>query len=154
MSFAYRGLLVCLAVLGIVLIGGTVYAFFFRTVPPDVYAQNRQVEFPRPSDSSGQGQTFLGIGRVRASTADPEPETVVLSVSFIYYPDDKPFSEELAQKTRQFREIIAEYIGSFLAAELHAQDEELIKAELLRRFNAILRLGQIDALFFSDFTII
>ena len=152
LSLTYRGLLVCLIVLGILLIGGTVYAFFFRTVPHDV--QNRQTEVPRQSDSSGQGQTFLGIGRVRASTADPQPEMVILSVTFIYYPGDKPFSEELVLKTREFREIIVDYIGSFSGAELHTQDEELIKAELLRRFNAILRLGQIDALFFSIFTII
>ncbi|MDR1803554.1 MAG: flagellar basal body-associated FliL family protein [Treponema sp.] len=100
------------------------------------------------------GQTFTGIGRLRISTADPQPGMVILFVSFIYHPEDRVFSEELMLKIRDFREIIVEYIGSFTIEDLQTQEEENIKHELLRRFNAVLRLGQIETLYFSDFMII
>ena len=103
---------------------------------------------------SGPEQTFTGIGRLRIPTAGPQPGMVILFVAFPYYPDDRAFSEELALRVRDLRDIIREYIGSFSVAELRRQDEEIIRAELLRRFNGVLRLGQIETLFFSDFMII
>ena len=147
LPIVYRGLVIFLLVLGIILIGGTVYGVFLRAVPP-VHIETEIKQ------ESGPGQTFAGIGRIRASTADPQPGTVILFVSFIYYPDDKAFSEELALRIGDFRGIIAGYISSFSAGELQNQGEESIKTELLRRFNAILLLGQIETLFFSDFMII
>jgi len=102
----------------------------------------------------GQGQTFTGIGLLRITTADPQPGTVIISVFFTYYPDDKAFSEELALRVMDFRDIIIKYIGSFSVTELQKQGEGVIKAELLHRFNAILRLGQIEVLYFRDFIIV
>jgi len=122
----------------------------FHAVSPD-YKPNGQMAVLR---ESSQGQTFTGIGRLRVSTADPQPGTVILFVSFVYYPEDKAFSEELALRIRDFRDIITNYIGSFAIIELQKQSEESIKTELLRQFNAILRLGKIEGLFFSEFMII
>ena len=119
---------------------------FFHDNPP---GHEQTTIFPE-----GGGQTFTGIGRIRVSTADPQPGIVILFVSFIYYPDDKVFSEELVLRIKDFREIIENYIGSFSIEDLQKQEEENIKHELLRRFNAILRLGQIETLYFSDFMII
>ena len=150
LSFVYRSLIICLIALGLILIGGTIYGVFLRTIPPG-YKPDKQIDVLRESE---QGQTFTGIGRIRVSTADPQPGMVILFVSFVYYPADKVFSEELALRIRDFRDIIVNYIGSFTTAELQKQDEETTKAELLRRFNAILRLGQIETLYFSVFTII
>jgi len=136
--------------LGLIIAGGTIYGVFFHTVPPG----------PEPNKRTGflsegvQGQTFTGIGRLRISTADPQPGMVILFVSFNFYPQDKAFSEELALRIRDFREIITGYIGSFSSVELQKQGEEGIKTELLRRFNAILRLGQIETLYFSDFMVV
>jgi len=145
MSF-YRSLLICLSLLGLIIIGGTFYWLFFHD---DLPTHEEISVLPENG-----GQTFTGIGRIRISTADPQPGMVILFVSFIYYPDDKVFSEELVLKIKDFREIIVDYIGSFSVEELQKQEEENIKHELLRRFNAVLRLGQIDTLFFSDFMII
>ena len=150
LSFAYRSLTVCLVTLGIIIIGGTVYGVFFNTRLPG-NNQNEQAPVLR---GSGPEQTFTGIGRLRIPTADPQPGMVILFVSFMYYPEDRAFSEELALRVRDLRDIIREYIGSFSVAELRRQDEEVIRAELLRRFNGVLRLGQIETLFFSDFMII
>jgi flagellar basal body-associated protein FliL len=46
-----------------------------------------------------------------------------------------------------------EYLGSLSVSELQMLGEENIKTELLRQFNAILRLGRIEALYFVDFLI-
>jgi len=142
--------MVCLIVLVLIIIGGTIYGVFFHAIPPD-HKPNKPTDDLRVS---GQGQTFTGIGRLRVSTTDPQPGMVILFVSFTFYPEDKAFSEELALRIRDFRDIITDYIGSFSADELHRQGEEGIKAELLRRFNSILRLGQIEILYFSDFLIV
>ena len=148
LSALYKSLLICLLLLGLIIIGGTVYSMFFH----DNSSGYEQINV-LPEIENG-GQTFTGIGRIRIPTADPQPGMVILFVSFVYYPDDKVFSEELVLKIRDFREIIADYIGSFTVEALQKQEEENIKRELLRRFNAVLRLGQIETLYFSDFMII
>jgi len=79
---------------------------------------------------------------------------VILFVVFTYYPEDKAFSEELVLRVRDFRQIIVDYFGSFSVSELQGLDEEGIKKELLRRFNVILRLGQIETLYFGDFMVV
>ena len=149
LSSLYRGLLICLIILGLFIIGGTLYWALFYDKPP-----GREQISVLPEIGEIGGQTFTGIGRIRISTADQQPAMVILFVSFIYNPEDKVFSEELVLKIRDFREIITDYVGSFMVEDLQKQEEENIKQELLRRFNAVLRLGQIETLFFSDFMII
>ena len=144
--FIYRSLIICLVILGLIFIGGTIYGVFFHQRPPD----NFQVTI---SEKVGEGQTFIGIGQLRVSTADPQPGMVIIYVSFIYYPNDKAFSEELVLRVKDFRQIIVDYFGAFSVSELQALDEDSIKIELLRRFNAILRLGQIETLYFGDFMV-
>ena len=142
--------MICLVTLGLVIIGVSVYGIFFHTASPaDSPVGQAAVSLDR-----GQGQVFTGLGQIRVSTTDPQPGMVILFVSFVFYPEDRAFSEELALRISDLREITREYIGSFSAAELQAQNEETIRAELLRRFNAILRLGQIETLFFNDFMIL
>ena len=96
LSFVYRSLIVCLIILGLIIAAGTVYGVFSRAVPP---GDNLQINVLR---EGGQGQTFTGIGRLRISTADPQPGTVIIFVSFIYHPEDRAFSEELALRVRNF----------------------------------------------------
>jgi flagellar basal body-associated protein FliL len=113
--------------------------------------ENRRSDIPQ---ISGTEQIFTGIGRIRVSTADPQPGMVIIFVLFEYNSGDRPFSEELALRVGEFRNIIREYVGSFSATELQQLSEETIKAELLRRFNQILRLGRIETLYFNDFMIL
>ena len=147
LPLVYRGLIIFLIILGLLIIGGTIYGLFFQ----DSSLGRKNIDV---SQKSGEGQTFKGIGRLRISTTDPQPGMVILSVSFIYYPEDKAFSEELALRVGGFRDIITNYIGSFSIAKLKEKTEEDIKTELLRQFNSILRLGKIESLFFSDFMVI
>jgi flagellar basal body-associated protein FliL len=142
----YRFLLGLLAVLALVLIVGSIYGLSLRPAAP-------------PQAQTGEtgvapAHIFRGLGQIRVSTLEPQPETAVLFVSFVYDPMDLAFSEELSLRIRDFREITANYIGSFSAAELRNMNEDYIKTELLHRFNALLRLGRIETLYFIDFMII
>ena len=143
----YKGLKICLVVLCGVFIGGTIYGVFLH-----INVENHSEVIV--SLKVQEGQTFTGIGRLRISTSDENPGMVILFVSFLFDPDDKAFSEELALRVKEFRQVIMDYLGSFSVSELQMLSEDSIKTELLHRFNAILRLGQIDALYFSDFMII
>jgi flagellar basal body-associated protein FliL len=97
---------------------------------------------------------FTGIGRFRVVTADTPPMTIVISIAFPYEPEDRAFAEELDSKVRDFRNITAAYFSAHTAAELRQANESLIKAEMVRQYNAILHLGQIEVLYFHDFMII
>ena len=143
--YVYRALIICIILLGLLIVCGTLYGVFFSSRPQT----NKQIDVLQ-----SEAQIFSGIGRLRVPTADPEPGVVIIFVSFVFDPNDRIFSEELALRVRDFRDITADYIGSFSIAELHMLDEEKIKTELISRFNAILRLGRIDTLFFSDFLIL
>ena len=158
LSWLYRILLICLVVLGLVFISGTIYGVFFNVVPSTLNLQaNGSLNNEKGQTITAitkNEQTFTGIGRIRVSTADPQPGMVILSITFVYYPADKDFSEELALRIGDFRYIVVDFISSFSIKELHELSEETLKAQLLHRFNAVLRLGQIEALFLSDFLII
>jgi flagellar basal body-associated protein FliL len=136
-----------LILLGLVFIWGTLYGVFFLKNPP---IQEKSTA----SQKVGEGQIFTGIGTIRVPTADTQPAMVILYVSFIYYPEDKAFSEELALRVKDFKQIIVDYFGSLPVSELRGMDEEIIKTELLRRFNSILRLGKIETMYLGDYIII
>ena len=152
MTSVYKCLLVCLAVLVLILIVGTVYGFLSDPEPSTHERIGDSQEGGALSEN--KEQAFTGIGQIRVPTAGPQPEMVILSISFVYDPRDRAFSEELALRVGKFKSTIESYIGSFSAAEFRKLDDDTIKAELLRRFNSILRLGQIETLYLSDFMVI
>jgi flagellar basal body-associated protein FliL len=96
-------------------------------------------------------RVYSGLERLRIPLSNSS--TLLLSVAFPYSANDVPFTEELAAKINDFKAIITEYFSS-LPAEDTQIDEEAAKNEILRRFNAGLRLGRIDALYFSDMNIL
>jgi len=145
--YVYWGLLGFLILLGLVFIWGTIYGVFLKKNLPSQ-------EKPTASQKVGEGQIFTGIGTTRVSTADTQPAMVILFISFIYYPEDKAFSEELALRVKDFKQIIVGYFSSFPVSELRRLDEEIIKTELLLRFNSILRLGKIETMYLGDYMII
>jgi len=151
LTIIYRALLACAAVVGILILWGTIYVLLFREPPLPRQRPSRQ---PHLVEENFTGQPFLGIGQLRLPTADAEPKTLILVVSFLYYPDDRAFAEELVLRVPDFRTLIAEYIASLTAKELQSKNEDALKAELLKRMNAILRLGQIQALYFGDFMLL
>jgi flagellar basal body-associated protein FliL len=146
---ASRILTAIAAALALLLLVGTVYALVFRGKSKEPESAARGL-----SPEAGLDGMFTGIGRIRASSGGPEPATVILSIAFPYSPDDRAFSEELAARIGDFRAGAADYFTSLSTEELRQKDEAALKAELLDRFNALLRLGQITALYFSDYLVI
>jgi flagellar basal body-associated protein FliL len=154
----YRALLILLFFAGLLLLGGTLYALVFLR-------EGNGAASGQPSGAlppAGEEQLFTGIGRIRVSAGDDSP-TVIISITFPYSRSDKAFSEELAARVGDFRTITADYFKSLSAGELgstdsfdstdsiYSIDENILKEELLSRYNGILRLGKIRVLYFNDF---
>ena len=79
---------------------------------------------------------------------------MILSIAFPYSANDFAFTEELAVKINEFRAIASGYFSSLSAENLNQINEEAAKQEILRRFNASLRLGRITDLYFSEMMVI
>ena len=148
----YRGLVGLVLALVLILLVGTIVGLITRSSRPS--ASEGPDTSGISSDPTPGVNIFTGLGQLRIPTADTQSETVILFISFVFDPDDRAFSEELTLRIRELREITANYIGSFPAAELRNMSEDLLKSELLRRFNAVLRLGRIETLFLIDFMVI
>ena len=132
------------------LAGGTVYGLLFRTTQPHITVIDDSEEIYTPV-----GETmFTGMGRLRLVSADNPPVTIVISVVFPFTPEDRPFTEELVGKVPELRRITEEYFGALSARQIQSTHEEIIKDELLYRYNSILRLGGIGILYFNDFMLI
>jgi flagellar basal body-associated protein FliL len=97
---------------------------------------------------------FSGIGRLRIPLAGDSTATLILSISFPYSAEDRPFAEELASRIGDFRSITILYFGSLPPEKATGLDEAEAKAELLERFNKLLRLGQIETLYFGDLMVV
>jgi flagellar basal body-associated protein FliL len=96
---------------------------------------------------------FTGIGRLRISL-EPQPAAAVLSVVFPYPAEDRAFSEELAARLPELRQITSDYFKGFSADELRRADETTLKTGVLARYNQLLRLGKIEEVYFNDFVIL
>jgi flagellar basal body-associated protein FliL len=143
-----RILAVIAAALALVILGGTVYAFFLK-VPGTT--EKVSGTFSSPASAA---DIFTGIGRLRIAVNNGGPATVLLSITFPYPGADRAFTEELAGKVPEFRSIATAYFAALSAAEVLNLDEAKAKAEILRRYNAELRLGKIDVLYFNDYMLL
>lgn len=149
LTFLYRALLVILGALLLIILGGTIFGLSSRGK-----GERTNVEQTGATESPGEEQIFTGVGRLRLTTAGAPPATVILSVAFPYNAADRPFAEELASKVGALREKSAGYFGAISAEELRMKKDEDLKAALLSEYNSLLRLGQIEKLYFTDLVII
>jgi len=97
-------------------------------------------------------RVFSGLGRLRIPLTNSS--TLILSIAFPYLANDIAFTEELAAKIDDFRRIATDYFSSLPAEKIIKIDEETAKTEILSLYNANLRLGRIETLYFSDMIII
>jgi len=152
----YLVLLSLAGVLAVFLVIGTVYAFvrpqnagpLFSFGKPAETA-NTALTLPPQSDDI---RVFSGLGRLRIPLSNSS--TMILSIMFPYNAADIAFTEELAGKINEFRDIASGYFSSLPADRLAIIDEETMKIEILRLYNANLRLGRIEALYFSDMLVV
>ncbi|GMO42271.1 MAG: hypothetical protein Ta2B_22470 [Termitinemataceae bacterium] len=106
---------------------------------------------------------WTGIGRLRIPLKNDAnktgPSAIIINVAFPYNNSDRALTEELALNNKKFRSIVMDYFVSTSsnrlskAGERQWQEDE-IKTTLLNSFNSLLRLGNIQTLYFSEFTII
>jgi hypothetical protein len=166
----YRTLLVLAVALGGIILGGTLYAAF-RDSGSAGGGAGQGPAAPGTGETAGEA-VFTGIGRLRIPLASPGESggmgggtgrspgpgdmsagaqaALVLSIAFPYPARDRAFTEELASRVGDFRRITREYFSARSPEELRGMDEKTMKAELLRAYNAVLRLGNIETLYFND----
>lgn len=111
---------------------------------------------PVPAQKNWAANTaYLPLGQIRTSTKGDnpaEPGALVLVTPWFSYPaDDGAFYEELAQKTRKIKTVIAEYFAGRTKDSLLYRNEEAVKQDLVQKINAELFLGQIQNLYFDDY---
>jgi flagellar basal body-associated protein FliL len=167
----YRVVVAVILALVLVLVMGSLYAILR---PPDsgplfsIGGKGGGGAAPRNGRASNPGQetaVFADIGRLRipvtsgarteaAGTEAPASATLILSVSFPYPANDRSFAEELGSRTDEFRSLAIDYFSGQPAENIARMDEETAKAEILQRFNSLLRLGKIETLYFSDFMLV
>jgi len=146
----YVSLIFIAGALIILLLMGTVIGLIRsrNAAPLFVIRNSSRIEQAKNDDI----RVFSGLERLRIPLANSS--TLLLSVSFPYSANDAAFTEELAAKINDFKSITTEYFSSLPAENANQIDEETAKQEILRRFNAGLRLGRIEALYFNDMTVI
>ena len=153
---AYRVLIVLLIALAALLVAGSLYALFRPSNSEPLFriggSQAGATRTGMPA--GGEIAMFSGIGMLRISAAGYPAATVVVSINFPYPAGDRPFAEELASHIGDFRSIATGYFSSLSSENITRLDEEAAKAEILKRYNALLRLGKIETLYFSDLMVL
>ena len=163
----YRVIIVLFFVVIVIIAAGSLYALFRPSASEPLFRTGRDGGDTLSTRGSmavsglavsgladDTDAVFTGIGRLRIPAAGQPPATVILSISFPYPVSDRPFTEELASCIGEFRSIAIGYFSSRSLENIVNMDEETAKAEILRRYNALLRLGKIDTLYFGDLMIV
>jgi flagellar basal body-associated protein FliL len=143
----YLALLFVAGALIILLLIGTIVGLVRPQNASPLFAL-RKIEQTKPEDI----RVYSGLERLRIPLSNSS--TLILSVSFPYSAKDITFTEELAAKIGDFKAIITEYFSSLPEENVNQIDEETAKQEILRSFNANLRLGRISTIYFNDMTLI
>jgi len=150
-------LVVIIIILAVILVVGSLFALFRPSSSEPLFNIGRQENIGEtrigvPDD--GEISIFTGIGRLRIPAAGSPPATIILSISFPYPAADRLFAEELASHIGDFRSIATNYFSSLNAERIISLNEDAAKTEILNRYNALLRLGKIQTLYFSDLMVI
>jgi flagellar basal body-associated protein FliL len=152
--FFYRVLMVLVIAALLVLAAGSLYGILRPSNSGPLFRIGSEAELNRHSDIISNANIFTGIGRLRIPAAGQQAAVIILSIYFPYPADDGPFSEELASCVDEFRSIAIRYFSSLPSDKIANIDENVAKDEILKQFNALLRLGKIETLFFSDLMIV
>jgi flagellar basal body-associated protein FliL len=156
----YRVVMAVVVVLVLVLAAGSLYALVRPAASEPLFrigdgaAGRGSARRAAPGTADGETAVFSGIRGFRIPVSGQPPSTLILSVSFPYPVNDRAFTEELASRISDFRTIVTDYFSVLSAEAIGRMDEEAAKADILRKFNALLRLGKIETLYFSDLMIV
>ena len=145
MSKTERILVLAIAVLGVVLVTGTVWAL--ATGAPARKAAREAV----PAEPAAGG-VYDGLGRIRATSSDGA--VVIVHLAFPYDASDRPFREELGQKRADLRDLAARWLSSQPSDALDPAADGAVKAALRDVLNGALSLGSIEELYLAEFRVI
>ena len=149
----YRVAVALILVLAVVLITGSLYGAFKPKDSPPLFRIGGDGEEGRGEPAPvREVNVFSGIGRLRIPLDGGA--TVIIAISFPYPADDRAFAEELASRIGDFRSIATEYFAALSPEKAAALNEDAAKAEILGRYNALLRLGKIETLYFGDLMVV
>jgi len=150
---AYIALLSIVALLVVLLLTGTIIGLTRQDkTEPLIKFEGAPKKAKKTISSEDDIRVFSGLGRLRIPLSNSS--ILLLSIAFPYSASDSAFTEELAAKIGDFRTAASTYFSSLPAESIINIDEETAKSEILRMFNESLRLGRIDALYFSDMMVI
>jgi flagellar basal body-associated protein FliL len=153
----YRVVVALILVLAVVLITGSLYALFRSPDSGPLFqigGGNGGEKGRGETVPAGELNVFSGIGRLRIPLTGEQSATVVVAISFPYPADDRALAEELASHIGDFRSIATEYFAAFSREKADSLNIEAAKTEILGRYNALLRLGKIETLYFGDYMVI
>jgi flagellar basal body-associated protein FliL len=155
----YRVVVAVILALAVVLISGSLYAVFRSPDSPPLFriggsGGDSGEQSGGDAASAGEISVFSGIGRLRIPLAGEASATIIIAISFPYPANDRAFAEELASRIGDFRSIATEYFSALSPEKANALNESAAKAEILGRYNALLRLGKIETLYFGDLMVI
>lgn len=148
-----------IAALLIIIMGGTIYTLFSQRGSP---GKNLRDADPEPTVREIENlnkkldekiAAFTGLGTIRCITKeDKDFGTPVVITPWLAYPEgDTVFYEELARKRILITGIFTNYVSLHTKNELLSVTEDKIKQELLEQINSQLSLGQISAIYFTDY---
>lgn len=153
----FKALVLLAAALAVLLIAGTIFGFAKSSDAGPLLTLGKSGRTAQHAGSplgvADDGiNVFSGIGRLRIPLSNSS--TLILFVAFPYQSNDLAFTEELAAKIGEFRSIASDYFSSLPPEKLSDIDENAAKTEILRLYNAGLRLGRIETLYFSDMIVL
>lgn len=148
---AERVLRTVIVALAAVLVIGTAYALLAGTRGK---AASRQAPTPKVETPREGEAVYSRIGTIRAATRDENAAVVAASVVFPYEVQNREFKEELDDKASRLRDECVEFFSEKSVEELHPAFEGALKTGLRDRLNAMLSLGKIREIWFSDFAVI
>jgi flagellar basal body-associated protein FliL len=148
--FIYTALLFIAGALILLLITGTIFGLIRSGNPKPVlvFKNSTQTKIAEVDDI----RVYSGLERLRIPLSNSS--ILILSAAFPYSANDIAFTEELAAKINDFKAIITGYFSSLPEEKIIQIDEETAKQEILKQFNANLRLGHINSIYFNDMIII
>ncbi|MBU0926362.1 MAG: hypothetical protein KKA67_01300 [Spirochaetes bacterium] len=145
MSRIEKALAISIAVVAVIIVAGTAYAGVTDS-------RARKLARAAVPASIAEAGVYDGLGRIRAKTSDRA--VAIVDIAFPYDASDRQFREELARRRTDLRVAAGSFLSSRRADELGPANEASVKAALRDTLNALLAIGKIEELYFSEFRVI
>lgn len=159
-------LIIVIFVLVCIIFSGTVIGLISRRASPGKNLRDADPE-PTPREIENLNKhledkidAYTGLGTIRCITApaaDDENDigTALVITPWLSYPQgDTVFFEELARKRILMTGIFTNYFSSYTKLELLSRTEDKIKQDIMTQINEQMSLGQISAIYFTDYIFI